>query len=147
MDSFSSRTFHAIEAVLYIALKTGTEPVRSRDICDYQGVAVRYLEPLLQRLVKAQILRGVRGPKGGYFLARERRKINLAEIIDVVSGLSKKALPPESALRTQITAPIWGESKQLILKRYQEITLADLCEKALRAGIQIDAGKKSDFTI
>lgn len=147
MDSFSSRTFHAVEAVLYIALKTGAEPVRSRDICEYQGVAVRYLEPLLQRLVKAHILRGVRGPKGGYFLARERRKIQLDEIIEVAGSLSTKLSQPESPLRLRITAPIWAESKQLIMRRYQEITVADLCEKAAQSGIQIDASKKSDFTI
>lgn len=147
MDSFSSRTFHGVEAVLYIALKASAEPVRSRDICDYQNVAVRYLEPFLQRLVKAQILRGVRGPKGGYFLARERRKITLAEIIDALGSMSKKSLPPESPLRMRITTPLWSESKQLILKRYQDITLADLCEKAKAADIQITAVKKSDFTI
>ena len=147
MDSFSSRAFHAVEAVLYIALKTGTEPVRSSAICEYQHVAVRYLEPLLQKLVHAQILRGVRGPKGGYLLARERRKITLSEIMEAANPLSGKIDAKESALRKHITAPIWLESKKTILQRYSEISLADLCQKAAEAGLNIEAEKKRDFNI
>ncbi len=147
MDSFSSRTFHAVEAVLYIALKAGTEPVRSRDICAYQNVAVRYLEPLLQRLVKAQILRGVRGPKGGYLLARERRKISVSEILEAVIADNQKKEHPDSDLRKYVTAPLWSESRRSVMAHYQDISLADLCQKAESSGIRIEAVKKSDFDI
>ena len=147
MDSFSSRTFHAVEAVLYIALKTSTEPVRSRAICEYQNVAVRYLEPLLQKLVHVQILRGVRGPKGGYLLARERRKIMLSEIMEAVNPVSEEVEEKESALRRCITNPIWLESKKTILQRYSEISLADLCQQAVAADLNIEAEKKGDFNI
>jgi Rrf2 family protein len=147
MDSFSSRTFHAVEAVLYIALKTTTEPVRSREICVYQNVAVRYLEPLLQKLVHAQILRGVRGPKGGYLLARERRKITLSDIMEAVHPTSGKIDLQQSNLHQQVIAPIWQESKKFILQQYSEISLADLCQRAVASGINIEAEKKSDFNI
>lgn len=147
MDSFSSRNFHAVEAVLYIALHAGTEPIRSREICEYQKVAVRYLEPLLQRLVKAKILRGVRGPKGGYLLARERRKITVGEIIEAVCILKCNPEQEEAKLRKYITAPLWSESRAIIMERYHNITLADLCQKAQANGIAIETAKKGDFNI
>ena len=147
MDSFSSRAFHAVEAVLYIALKTSTEPVRSRDICAYQNVAVRYLEPLLQKLVHAQILRGVRGPKGGYLLARERRKITLSDIMEAVNAISGKIGTSQSGLHQRVIAPIWQDSKKFILQQYNDISLADLCQRAVASGINIEAEKKSDFNI
>lgn len=148
MDSFSSRTFNAIEAVLYIALNPGTEPVRSRDICEYQAVAVRYLEPMLQKLVHAEILRGVRGPKGGYLLARERRKIALSEIIDVVQpGSDEQGAQTISPLRKSITSPMWLEAKHNVMERFAGITIADLCQQANEKGVKIGNAGKGDFTI
>lgn len=148
MDSFSSRTFNAIEAVLYIAMSPGTEPVRSRDICEYQEVAVRYLEPMLQKLVHADILRGVRGPKGGYLLARERRKITLSEIIDVVQpGAEERAGQTISRLRSAITGPMWQEAKHKVMERFSAITIADLCQLANEKGVKIGTTSKGDFTI
>lgn len=148
MDSFSSRTFHAIEAVLYIALNPGTEPVRSRDICEYQSVAIRYLEPMLQKLVHAEILRGVRGPKGGYLLARERRKINLSEIIEAVQPASESVdAKDDSQLRNSITGPMWKEAKHSVMQRFNSITIADLCQLAGEKGVRIGNAGKGDFTI
>lgn len=147
MDSFSSRSFAAVEAVIYIALHSGAEPVRSRDICEYQGVAVRYLEPLLQKLVRAGILRGVRGPKGGYFLARERRRISLRDILDCVASKADHETRKENPLRQYITSPLWADSKEQILTRYQEVTIAELCQQALDSGIPLSSAKRSDFTI
>jgi len=75
----------AVEAVLDIAYNAGTQPVQSKEITARQGIPRRYLEQVLQKLVRAGILSGVRGPRGGYLLARERRRITLGDITRVIS--------------------------------------------------------------
>ena len=84
MLRLSKKLMFAIEAVLDIAYNSGASPVQSREINSRQGIPRRYLEPVLQQLVRAGILDGVRVPRGGYRLARERRKITLAEIAEAV---------------------------------------------------------------
>ena len=93
MLSFSKKLLYAIEAVADIAYNTGGEPVQSGDITQRQGIPRRYLEPVLQQLVRAGILAGVRGPKGGYRLARERRRITLGDITRVVCAVDEEEGP------------------------------------------------------
>src|SRR5918999_3064926 len=70
----SKKLVLALEAVTDIAYHGGVEPVQSQDIARRLNLPRRYLEQVMQQLVRAGILRGVRGPRGGYRLARERRR-------------------------------------------------------------------------
>ena len=84
MFRLSRKTIFAVEAVLDIAYNSRASLVQSGEITKRQGIPKRYLEQVLQKLVKAGILDGVRGPKGGYRLARERRRISVGEITRIV---------------------------------------------------------------
>src|SRR4051812_50078221 len=64
----------ALEAVVDVAYHGGAEPVQSQDIARRLGLPRRYLEQVLQQLVRAGVLKGVRGPRGGYRLAPGRRR-------------------------------------------------------------------------
>ena len=75
MFKIQKRIIYAIEAVLDIALNAGVNPVQNVAIAKRQGIPKRYLEQTLQILVKNNILVASRGPRGGYRLAKERRKI------------------------------------------------------------------------
>ena len=66
MPRLSKKTMFAIEAVLDVAFHVGEHPVRSGDITERQRIPKRYLEQVLQHLVRAGILAGKRGPRGGY---------------------------------------------------------------------------------
>ena len=79
------KVIYAIEAVVDIALNSGIKPVQNVEIAKRQGIPKRYLEQTLQILVKNSILVGARWPKGGYRLAKERRRIKLSEIIKSVA--------------------------------------------------------------
>ena len=87
MLKLSRKTLYALEAVVDIAYNARAEPVQSKEITKRQGIPQRYLEQVMQQLVHAGILKGVRGPKGGYRLARERRRISVGEIVRVVGAL------------------------------------------------------------
>ena len=56
----------AIEAVVDIAYNAADTPVQSKDIATRQNIPRRYLEQVLQQLVREGVLSGVRGPRGGY---------------------------------------------------------------------------------
>ena len=79
----------ALEAVVDVAYHGGSEPVQSQDIARRLGLPRRYLEQVLQQLVRAGVLKGVRGPRGGYRLARERRRVSVGEVVRVVQGLEE----------------------------------------------------------
>src|SRR5260370_36964630 len=80
MIRLTKKLLYAIEAVLDIAYNGGSAPVRSVEITEREGIPRRYLEPVLQELVREGILIGIRGPSGGYRLAKERRRISLGGI-------------------------------------------------------------------
>ncbi len=141
----------AIEAVLDIAYHAGGEPVQSREITRRQGIPRRYLEQTLQQLVRAGILVGVRGPRGGYRLARERRRISVGEVVRVVRALETAEDPyqdmPASELGKQVIRPMWGDLTEEIMSRLDAISIDELCMRAYKDGIPSEAHQKLDFII
>lgn len=106
----------------------------------------------MQQLVHAGILRGVRGPKGGYFLARERRKITAAEIFILIQNLEDERKEAEgfstSPLGKTVIAPLWETLESHIIQQLENTTLEDLCKMAELNNVQAGVGNKSgDFVI
>lgn len=144
----SRKTLLAIEAVVDIALHARPDPVQSRELTKRQGVPQRYLEQVMQQLVHEGILRGVRGPKGGYTLARERRRINVGEIVRIVDAMERKdETAPVSSLYDQIIRPLWDEIGTHTLEKLDKVTIEQLCEDALGRGMGPNDDKARDFTI
>lgn len=147
----SKKMLFAIEAVLDIAYHAGGEPVQSREITRRQGIPRRYLEQTLQQLVRAGLLVGVRGPRGGYRLARERRRISVGEIVRVVRAMETAEDPfqdvPASQLGKSVIRPMWGELQEEMMRRLEVITIDELCMRAYKSGIASEAHAKLDFTI
>jgi Rrf2 family iron-sulfur cluster assembly transcriptional regulator len=151
MLRLTKKLLFAIEAVLDIAYSGGTLPVQSGDITGRQGIPRRYLEQVLQQLVRAGILDGVRGPKGGYRLARERRRITLGEIVRVVRALDGGEDPLEedggAALGRQVVRPLWSELQEELMKQLDTITIEELCTRAHKVGIAGEYASRLDFSI
>lgn len=144
----SRKTLLAIEAVVDIALHARPDPVQSRDLMTRQGVPQRYLEQVMQQLVHVGILRGVRGPKGGYTLGRERRRITVGEIVRVVDDLERKEeTTPASKLNDQIIRPLWDEIGAITLERLDKVTIEQLCEDAQTQGLGSSDTAPRDFSI
>lgn len=146
----SRKTMLAIEAVLDIALHARPDPVQSKEITRRQGVPQRYLEQVMQQLVHEGILKGVRGPKGGYTLARERRRITVGEIVRIVDAL-EQADEAEGASRSglseAVVVPVWQSLREAAMARLDDITIEDLCRDARRLGVEGDGMAEADFTI
>ena len=150
MPRLSKKTMFAIEAVLDVAFNAGESPVRSGDITRRQKIPKRYLEQVLQHLVRAGILAGKRGPRGGYKLGRERRLISLGEIIRVVRTLEAETEPDEdtgSALAHEVVWPTWHRLREELMSKLDAITIEDLCRDARERGVQSDPGDRLEFHI
>lgn len=155
MLRLSRKTLYAIEAVLDIAYQGqdgdraaggDAAPVQSADVTRRQGIPRRYLEQALQQMVRAGILTGRRGPKGGYRLARPPADITLGEIVRVVEATGDDKTPaaeePEadgSALGRGIVRPLWAELRADVMRRLDATAIDDLCNEARRRGIAPDA--------
>lgn len=147
----TKKLMFAIEAVLDIAYHASDLPVQSKEIATRQGIPRRYLEQVLQQLVHADLLRGVRGPRGGYRLARERRNISVADIVRVVhdmdGGADPLTDPAGSELGHAVLRPLWQELEIQAIERLSKASVEDLCRTAQAAGIESVAQNQFDFMI
>lgn len=146
----SRKMLYAVEAVVDVAYNARPDPVQSKDITARQGIPQRYLEQVMQQLVKAGILKGVRGPKGGYRLARERRRITVGEIVRVVGALDAADEVPEadgSDLSCAVVRPLWQDLEQSLMARLDSITVEDLCAQAREKGVLSASERNMDFII
>lgn len=145
----SRKTLLAIEAVLDVAIHARPEPVQAKEITRRQGVPQRYLEQLMQHLVHAGVLKGVRGPRGGYTLAKERRKILVGEIVRVVDAFERGedgAQSDGSDLASAAVRPLWGEAQAAMMEVLDRVSVEDLCARADQAG-ELRRPTTADFTI
>ena len=151
MPRLTRKTLFAIEAVLDIAYNGGPEPAQSREITRRQGIPARYLEQVLQQLVRAGILTGVRGPRGGYRLARERRRISVGEVVRVVRKMEEANDatddPAGSALGHQVVRPLWQELQQEFERKLDLVSIEDLCQRAHEADINSEGARPLDYMI
>ena len=75
---------YAVTAMLDLALHQGKGPITLSDIAQRQGISLSYLEQLFSRLRREHLVSSVRGPGGGYSLARDAGEIFVAQVITAV---------------------------------------------------------------
>jgi Rrf2 family protein len=75
-----------MRALIELALASGRGPVSASLIAKRQDLSVAYLEQLLHRLKRRGIVTSVRGPRGGYVLAKEPQRITMADVVRILDG-------------------------------------------------------------
>jgi Rrf2 family protein len=150
MLKLSRKTRLALEAVIDIAFNARPEPVQAKEITARQGVPQRYLEQVMQQLVRAGILKGVRGPRGGYRLAKERRRISVGDIVRVAEALEDPEQDGSggvSDLGARIVTPLIQSLQEEVMARLDTISIEDRCQKARSAGVDSGGTTATDFAI
>src|SRR5687767_3355122 len=79
-------TSYALHAVAYIANQKKDIPTASHIIAEKRGIPERFLLKVLKPLVSAQVLTSVKGPNGGYRLARNPSDISVLDVLEAVDG-------------------------------------------------------------
>ena len=148
MNLLSRRSLLAIAAVVDIALHARPSPVPAKLLVGRLGLPPRHLETLLQALVHAGILKSVRGPRGGYELARERRRITAGDITRAAMSDAAEDLgpPPQSALVDTVVGPEVAAASAAFLTVLDGVTVEDLCRRALDGDVGIQL-PEVNFTI
>jgi Rrf2 family protein len=150
MILLSRRSLLAIVAVVDVALHARPDPVSAKVIAARHNLPPRHLETMLQALVHANILRGVRGPRGGYELARERFRITAGDIVRAAmrtTGEETGPPVPSSRLVDDVIEPIVERAGVAFLDSLDRISVEELCRRTEMSASLARSEKTTDFNI
>ena len=150
MNLLSRRSVLAVAAVVDVALHSLSEPVSAKALAARHQLPPRHLETLLQGLVHANIFKGVRGPHGGYQLARERRRVTVGQIVRTAMSLSTADpddLDAHSVLLERVIDPAVRKAGETFLADLDSITVDQMCETAETLHVLEDEKVGGDFAI
>jgi len=132
----STKAQYAVRALVDLALHSGGKPVALREISQREDIPLNYLEQLFLRLKNGQIITSVRGPRGGYILARSSSHITISEIVSTVeeplnpvSCLDEAGGPCSRGTRC-VTHDVWKGLGEKIRGFLDAINLEDLVSDA-----------------
>jgi Rrf2 family protein len=122
----------AVAAVIDVALHAKDRPVSAKALASRHQLPPRHLEPVLQALVHRGILRGVRGPHGGYELGRKQRQITADEIVRAAGTVDQETGPdlPGSELLNGVVLPAMAEAERAYGAALSKINIEDLVRRA-----------------
>lgn len=128
----STKGRYALRLMIDLACHPGSAPVSLKDVAERQGISLKYLEQIVGLLGRAGFVRSVRGPQGGYRLARPPEGYTVGEILRLTEG----SLAPVSCLEDAEnpcercgqcgTVDFWAGLYAEINRYIDRFTLADL---------------------
>jgi Rrf2 family cysteine metabolism transcriptional repressor len=130
----STRGQYGARALLDIAVHYDGNPVLLKDIAKRQAISAQYLEHLISPLIKAGIVRSIRGARGGVTLAKPPEEIKLSQVIQILEGSTAPVEcvdNPKVCPRSDfcVTRDVWEEMKRAIIQVLESTTLQDLVER------------------
>jgi len=132
----STRGRYALRAMIDLALHTNGPVLRS-DIAERQEISAHYIEQLFVKLRKAGLIESIKGPGGGYILAKSADQIRAGDIIRTVEGpiaLVHCVAPQQAAachrIDSCVTHRLWGRLSDKVAEVLDSVTLKDLCDQA-----------------
>ena len=122
----------AVAAVTDIALHAGRRPVDAKTLASRHGLSTRHLEPVLQALAHRGVLRGFRGPRGGYRLARAPHQITADEILRAIGSIKadEASAAVKSSLLVQVVVPPLAQAETVLCTALAHINVEDLMRAA-----------------
>jgi Rrf2 family transcriptional regulator, iron-sulfur cluster assembly transcription factor len=131
MPLLSRKGVLAIAAVIDVALQAQGRPISAKTLAARHGLPPRHLESVLQALVRDGILKGIRGPRGGYELARERRRVSANDILRAAGSVEDvDERPADSELVNKVVLPALAGAEQEFGVALSRINLDDMTKSA-----------------
>src|SRR5215217_1340250 len=134
---FSTKAEYGVRVMAHLARRNGEEPISLGVIADAEGLPLAYLEHLVQRLRRAELVESRRGAHGGYSLARPAVEITMAEVVAALEG----EIAPIECITADAdgavvcaregdapcpTKLLWTRVQGSIVRTLNDMTLADL---------------------
>lgn len=145
----STKGRYAVRAMVDLALHTDEGPVPREDIASRQEISRLYLAQLFAKLSKAGLIQSVKGPRGGYVLARGGDEICIGDIIRAVDEPLDPVFcvnaPPEAScprMERCVTHKLWQRLGQRIAEVLDGVTLEELCAQARELTPSADADER-----
>lgn len=124
----------AVTAMIDLAMRDARRPVTLADISERQRISLSYLEQLFGKLRRRALVSSVRGPGGGYQLAKKMEEVSVADIIravdepiDATQCGGRENCKDE---RKCLTHDLWANLNERIFEYLNSVTLAQLVAKA-----------------
>lgn len=138
---FSTRARYGLRAMVDLALHCDQHPVPRKDIARRQDISPHYMEQLFAKMRDAGLIEAIRGPGGGYLLAKSPEEITVGAVIRAVD----EVLAPVPCLRTEsrlecdraptcVTRRLWKELGDRTNEFLESRTIQDLCDEAREIG-------------
>ena len=131
MDVLRRNTDYALRIMVHLALRSGGEPVSTRELARAEEISYPLACKLMQMLNKAKLVKSFMGPAGGFGLVREPEEINLLDMITAIQGplALNRCLVDVDACRRAKNCPVSKKLKKLqqhINGYLADVTLAEL---------------------
>lgn len=140
MPLLSRKGVLAIAAVIDVALQMQGRPISAKTLASRHGLPPRHLESVLQALVRDGILKGIRGPRGGYELARERRLVSANDILRAAGSVEDTdERPAASELVNKVVLPALSSAEHEFGVALGRINLDDMARDAEALGVFLRA--------
>jgi Rrf2 family cysteine metabolism transcriptional repressor len=145
----STRGKYGVRAVFEIARHYGKGPISIKGIAERQGISFSYLEQILHKLGKARLIESVRGPAGGYLLARKPSELTIGDIVRVLEGpiaLSHCLEPGESDCYQAddcVARMVWVKVGAKIEEALDSISFQDLLQQNQKEPLLLKPRKKA----
>jgi Rrf2 family protein len=131
MALLSRKGILAIAAVIDVALHARGRPISAKTLASRHGLPPRHLESVLQALVREGILKGIRGPRGGYELAREQHRVTANDILRAAGTVDEvDEQPVGSELLNKVVLPALSTAEQEFGIALSRINLQDMTRSA-----------------
>jgi len=154
---FSRQVQYALCGIFDLAYNGAGEPVHVRRVGERQGIPYRFLEQIFQRLRRAGLVAGKRGPGGGFVLTRPPSQISLLEVVEAVAGPIAGEPPHDRAgsrrgaegAGPSVHRPdfLWDDLAARMARILGEIQVADVCREAVRRSVVRDLPSRFDYEI
>ncbi len=125
---------YALHAVAYMAAQKQNKPVASHHIAKARGIPERFLLKVLKPLVSARVLHSIKGPNGGYRLARSASDVSMLDIVEAVDGPIRGHSPLSQSdgdgYLDRKLENICSQSAEQQRKQLQKVRLSELAGKS-----------------
>ena len=133
----STRSRYGFRAILELAIEHGKKPMQIKVIAERQDISNKYLEQLMTILKSSGLIRSIRGPKGGYLLAKPPSEIKLSAVFTALEGplITVDCLEhPEYCARCTdcVTRQVWSQIQDAMMGVLESMTLQDLADRATK---------------
>jgi len=136
---FTTKTEYGLICLVYMAQHEGLKPVTAKEIVIGEEYSTAFIEKILQKLRKANIIKAFHGFQGGYSLARDPSEITFKDIVIALEGATFEVFcEPENREKIVCThfpacgvKSIWHQTKEVLDTFFESITLKTILERSV----------------